>query len=1278
MVAFGRIVRRRLRSSDIRLAVVLAVVLVALLVPTSPFLDRSGATASPVPAAPASRSAPVASASHSSGAALPSVASVSDRYAALESEGGEHGLGAKLLHLPSTERAGVVNGRLVPGPEYQSLFDNVSPSYTGPPAPAGIGYYGESGSDVPGDEVATSVDTSSLAGTLNVTNLTTLYFDTDNPDQWGAQLNAVLVNVSLQGSPSDQGTPYSLWAQNTLSYQNLNDTLELDDNTWNLTSSGAGFPATGTATVVANDSTDFVYGTTLYEAAGPFLYAPPPFNLTLYLNTSLVNPFICTSESSVHLTSTCSDPATGTQDYIGDETLFFNYTFYDAKTAVRTHGTYDWLTFHTGSGSVFDPSNTHLAGFEADGYTPDAIGLSNDWELDVGIGAYDGADQVDLNGSGSASLAYVADCSMPTPSTPSQCSPSATPTFQSVPAAVDFGSETGETADGMSVTFGSAPATSQTALFSAGPMILHPLWGYSSQAGVAAGSTSVVNDVRVGSSGAPTSFDSGPAYVFIFLEDTSVTSPVDTFSWAPDVPTWHLMPGTYLWEAMLSDYQEETGSLTVGTSATTLSTDLVADSAAGVYTPLWAIGNAQLPGIAASVTTGSGAPTYYLINNSAPGGEINYLFSEFNDYAFPSFAGLLLWGTTDPTVVEGEVSFYVGTLAGIPGYLQEELYRTENVTILGASLIGGWPAMLSLAGSVGSQNPIPQANLMIWDSSHDLVARNQIVVSANVGGGYVSPVALMLYGGTDNVVWGNTFEDPSGSALQSPGSYGGVAEAEDGDLLYNNNFQVDNPVLYMPWDPYTEVPGPVWSDLWNVTESAASVAMVVNGFTLSGNVLGADEPFEGGNVWWDYGNSLNPATSVPFTNLVDYTDAAAVFPPGASSVEPGMTVGGDGVPLPGFDMIFQEQGLPAGTVWNVTVLGVTYSTSSDAIEFEGTPNGAYEYVAMSTGSWSSADSQGAADVDGAPVITLVSWVQAAYRVTFSESTLPADQVWTVTFNGTVQSVLTTGGSDSIVWPAVPNGTYAYLVGNTPGWHQSTIPYSGTITVSGGKQPIGGAGIGYSVTLSYAEATYNVTFSETGLPSGTGWNLAISSMAGVPSTGASISLDLTNGSYSFALTSSNPEYAAIPSTGIFSVSGSSVAESATFELVTFSISFMESGVSSGTPWWVNLSNGQSFVSRQSQLNFQEPNGSYTYTASAPGHSSATGNFTVRGNAVSLSAALPASASSSLGWVEWVALAAVIVVVVGLLVLLLRKRRGGASPSSSTPDTTAGAATAPGTK
>ncbi len=150
----------------------------------------------------------------------------------------------------------------------------------------------------------------------------------------------------------------------------------------------------------------------------------------------------------------------------------------------------------------------------------------------------------------------------------------------------------------------------------------------------------------------------------------------------------------------------------------------------------------------------------------------------------------------------------------------------------------------------------------------------------------------MLFGGSNNVVWGNTFKDPTGSPT-TPGTYAGIGEAENGDLIYDNYFDIDNPVLFMPWD-YLHGRGAVapTSDTWNITEQAATdVANTVNGFALSGNIMGGTQPFQGGNEWWNYGNSLNPATTTPYTNVVDYTDLADYFRPGLPPTTPGSESG---------------------------------------------------------------------------------------------------------------------------------------------------------------------------------------------------------------------------------------------------------------------------------------------------------------------------------------------------------------------------------------------------
>jgi thermopsin len=1007
-------------------------------------LSSGAPPSSPAPPGPSGGTtiplSPTAAQTEAAAAETAAISANAAKYSAIANSLEAKGVKADMIHLPSSEPAGYINGKLVPGPEYATDTEAaVTQGYSASPAPSGIAYYGQSGSDVAAGKVTTVVDTSSLAGTLNVTNLSTLYLDSDNPDQWGGQLNALLLNVSIEGDTSLGGNPTSIWAQNVVSYQVLNDTLDLVDNTWNFTGSSEAFPSSGTSTIVANDSSDINYGGELYIGQGPFLYAPAPYSVTLYLNTSLINPFICTAESSVYATPTCANQATGTAAYVGDQNLFYNYSFSDAVTHVSESGTYDWLTFHSGPpSSVFDPSNTRLAGFEASGTVKNkATGLTNDYEMTFGIGAFDGANQNVLNGSGTATLSYLNDCSGRTVSVPASCTPPAMPAYVPVPAALNFGSQTGECTVGMNVEY-----TGTTAVFSAGPFNLHPLWGYAAEAGVASGATAVTNDITV--SGSPLTLSAQP-YIFIFLEDTSVTTPAAGYAWAPDVSTWYLMPGTYNYEALLSDYAPQSGSFTVAATATAVTATLPYNSAEGIYTPLWALNNGQVAGIS-SAGAGTLGSQYVLFNNiGATGGELGVtspalpsaaVFLSLDDYDFPSFAGLLLDGTTAYVNVHAEVTFLVGAFTSgrttTDTYLQQDLYQTQHVTISNDASLNGWAAMTSLDGSPAAQNPIPQADLMIWDSTNDLVYSNTFLATKAASSSFVSPDQLLFFGGMNNVVWGNTFNDPAGVTKATPGTYAGIAESENGDLIYNNNFQIDNPAPLIAYNPYTEL-GPVtWSDTWNIAEQAATtVAMTVNGFALSGNIVGASQPFQGGNEWWNYGNSLNPATTTPYTNVVDYTLCVDYYPLSCtpSTDYAGISVGGDAVPLLGFSLTFTESGLPASTNWQVTILGVTLSSTSATIVFLGVPNGAYAYTIGIVPGWDTVHS-GTATVDGAalnvpiaftadPTVSVAPAGPLSYDVGQTAATLTATATYSpnhlsIEWYGNLTSTCNAGSIDMLV------------------------------------------------------------------------------------------------------------------------------------------------------------------------------------------------------------------------------------------------------------------------
>lgn len=228
-------------------------------------------------------------------------------------------------------------------------------------------------------------------------------------------------------------------------------------------------------------------------------------------------------------------------------------------------------------------------------------------------------------------------------------------------------------------------------------------------------------------------------------------------------------------------------------------------------------------------------------------------------------------------------------------------------------------------------------------------------------------------------------------------------------------------------------------------------------------------------------------------------------------------------------------------------------------------------------------------------------VTAKFTVTFSETGLTLGGMWTVTLNGQSMS----SGSSNIQF-SMANGTYAYTV-NATGY--SALPASGNIRVSG-------SAVAQSVALTHLP-TYSVTFTETGLASGTVWT---ATFAGVPKTSTTSTIIFTavNGSYSFSVSAIG--YSASPASGPVTVSGQAQTVSILFTRATstYAVTFTETGLSTGTSWSVTLS-GATLNSTSALIQFQVANGTYAFAAVAAGYTAnpSSGTLSVSGAAVSRS-------------------------------------------------------------
>ncbi len=165
----------------------------------------------------------------------------------------------------------------------------------------------------------------------------------------------------------------------------------------------------------------------------------------------------------------------------------------------------------------------------------------------------------------------------------------------------------------------------------------------------------------------------------------------------------------------------------------------------------------------------------------------------------------------------------------------------------------------------------------------------------------------------------------------------------------------------------------------------------------------------------------------------------------------------------------------------------------------------------------------------------------------------------------------------------PNGTFTFVVASVNGF--SISPQTGSITIRG--SPV-------NEFISFSEVLgYEVTFSQTGLRSGTSWSVTLGANT-ISSTQSSITFPETNGSYTYKI-SNVTGYEVSPTSGVITVSGSSVTKSVTFSEL-FQVNFIESNLPAGSTWTVTLA-GISMTSNSSTISFEELNGTYSFSVNS---------------------------------------------------------------------------------
>jgi YVTN family beta-propeller protein len=232
-------------------------------------------------------------------------------------------------------------------------------------------------------------------------------------------------------------------------------------------------------------------------------------------------------------------------------------------------------------------------------------------------------------------------------------------------------------------------------------------------------------------------------------------------------------------------------------------------------------------------------------------------------------------------------------------------------------------------------------------------------------------------------------------------------------------------------------------------------------------------------------------------------------------------------PQPIYPVVFSESGLAPGAPWTVIFNGSAQASMNSTGPTYVEPNGTYPFQVSPLPGERATPSSGSVVVAGpaAPVSIVFSPVAAPnYAVTFGETGLSTGALWAVTFNGsTLSSTTTTMTFHS------SNGTYPYSV--PPISRYTSTPSSGTVTVRGNTA---------APTIAFAplplggNATYAVTFSETGLPAGSRWSVTLDRVVNA-STSPTLGFTASNGSWPFAVGGISG-YSATPSSGTVAVMG----------------------------------------------------------------------------------------------------------------------------------------------
>jgi len=244
-------------------------------------------------------------------------------------------------------------------------------------------------------------------------------------------------------------------------------------------------------------------------------------------------------------------------------------------------------------------------------------------------------------------------------------------------------------------------------------------------------------------------------------------------------------------------------------------------------------------------------------------------------------------------------------------------------------------------------------------------------------------------------------------------------------------------------------------------------------------------------------------------------------------------------------LTFTETGLTTAHPWSVSIANFTVGSTGASLTFS-LPNATYHWTNTPIPGWFATNASGSVTIAGKAVGVPIKFALYTYAVTFFEGGLKTGSVWSVTLGNSTANMTTLKGGVYDLMTNLSNGTFPFTVGSVSGF--TATPASGAVTVSSGAT---------SVVIIFAPVppTYTVTFTPSGLSSGTSWTVYFGGQTQAGKSPTALVFTVTNASWTYSASASG--YTASPSGGTVVVNGKDVSLTVGFKS------------SSTTPAWTYL-------------------------------------------------------------------------------------------------------------